>query len=48
MTIAVEAADTTVPELMESIERGDEVRLMKNGQTVARIVPQQPKLIVTP
>ena len=48
MTIAVEAADTTVPELMESIERGDEVRLMKDGQTVARIVPQQPKLIVTP
>jgi antitoxin (DNA-binding transcriptional repressor) of toxin-antitoxin stability system len=39
MTIAVEAADTTLPALMERIEHGDEVRLLKHGRTVARIVP---------
>ncbi len=39
MTIAVEAADTTLPALMERIEHGDEVRLLKDGQTVATLSP---------
>jgi antitoxin (DNA-binding transcriptional repressor) of toxin-antitoxin stability system len=39
MTIAVEAADTTLPALMESIERSDQVQLQKNGQTVATLSP---------
>jgi antitoxin (DNA-binding transcriptional repressor) of toxin-antitoxin stability system len=39
MTVAVEATETDLPTLLEQIEHGDEVQLMKNGQTVARIVP---------
>jgi antitoxin (DNA-binding transcriptional repressor) of toxin-antitoxin stability system len=39
MTVALEATQTTLSALMESIERGDEVRLLKNGRAVATIVP---------
>jgi antitoxin (DNA-binding transcriptional repressor) of toxin-antitoxin stability system len=39
MTVALEATQTTLSVLMESIERGDEVRLLKNGRVVATVVP---------
>ncbi len=41
MTVAVEVTDTTLPALMERIERGDQVQLMKNGIAIARLVPQE-------
>ncbi len=42
MTVAVEVTDTTLPALMERIEQGDQVQLMKNGIAIARLVPQLP------
>lgn len=41
MTIDVEATETTIPALLESIERGDEVQLLKNGEAVAILKPQR-------
>ncbi len=41
MTVAVEVTDTTLPALMERIESGDQIQLMKNGIPFARLVPQQ-------
>jgi len=37
-----------LPTLLEQIEHGDEVQLMKNGQTVARIVPHSDTPVFTP
>ena len=39
MTVEVEAAEVTVPALLESIERGDLVQLKKNGRTIAIVSP---------
>ena len=39
MTVAVDVAETTVAELMKSIERGDKVQLRENGQAVAVMSP---------
>lgn len=41
MTIEVEATETTIPALLENIERGDEVQLKKNGLTIAIVSPTQ-------
>jgi len=39
MTVAVEATETTMSALLESIERGDQVQLQRNGHTVATLSP---------
>jgi antitoxin (DNA-binding transcriptional repressor) of toxin-antitoxin stability system len=39
MTIEVEATETTIPDLLDSIERGDTLRLQKDGQTIAVLYP---------
>jgi len=41
MTVQVEATETTITALLERIEHGDEVQLLKNGQTVATLVPKR-------
>ena len=41
MTIEVEATETTIPALLESIARGDEVQLLRNGEAVAILKPQR-------
>jgi antitoxin (DNA-binding transcriptional repressor) of toxin-antitoxin stability system len=43
MTIEVEATETTMSALLESIERGDQVRLLKHGRPVALVQPQRTK-----
>jgi antitoxin (DNA-binding transcriptional repressor) of toxin-antitoxin stability system len=48
MTIAIEATETDLATVLEQIEHGDEVRLMKNGLTVARIVPHTATPVFTP
>jgi len=47
MTVAVEATETTISELLESIERGDTLRLQKDGQTIAIVSPTFPVNILS-
>jgi antitoxin (DNA-binding transcriptional repressor) of toxin-antitoxin stability system len=42
MTVEVEATETTLPALLERIERGDTLRLQKNGRTIAVVSPTFP------
>jgi antitoxin (DNA-binding transcriptional repressor) of toxin-antitoxin stability system len=48
MTIAIEATETDLPTVLQQIEHGDEVQLLKNGHTIARIVPHTPTPVFTP
>jgi antitoxin (DNA-binding transcriptional repressor) of toxin-antitoxin stability system len=39
MTVEVEAMETTIPDLLERIDRGDRVRLLKDGHAVGVLIP---------
>jgi len=39
MTVEIEVAETTIPDLLDSIERGDRINLKKDGKTVATVTP---------
>ena len=46
MIVDLEVTETTIPALLEQVANGDEVRLLRNGQAVATIVPHRSREVI--